>query len=282
MVDTRDPLAVERETTAIFRELFPQAAPQPLADAFARARDCFAGCYADYQAIDARYHDFEHTLQGTLCLARLLRGFQRAGAQPALTPRTFELALLAVLLHDTGYLKKNGDHEGTGAKFTYTHVARSAEFAAGLLRPRGYAAADIAAVQHMIKCTGLNADLDAIPFAAEWERTLGFALATADLLGQMAAADYVDKLPILFEEFTEAARYRTADGPVPKTFASAADLMRQTPVFWEKYVVEKIQHDFRKLYDYLRDPWPGGENSYVRAIEANIARLRRELGAVAA
>ena len=33
---------------------------------------------------------------------------------------------------------------------------------------------------------------------SELERVLGFALATADLVGQMAADDYVDKLPELY------------------------------------------------------------------------------------
>ena len=37
-------------------------------------------------------------------------------------------------------------------------------------------------------------------------RIVGFALGTADLLGQMAAPDYVDKLPVLYDEFVEAAR----------------------------------------------------------------------------
>jgi hypothetical protein len=37
----------------------------------------------------------------------------------------------------------------------------------------------------MIRRTGINARLSEIPFASELERTVGFALATADLLGQM-------------------------------------------------------------------------------------------------
>lgn len=281
-VNTRDSFAVEREVAGIFQVLFPAGDAGVIPRVFGWARDCFEGRYADYQAVDAHYHDFEHTLQGTLCLARLLRGRHLAGAEPRITARWFELALLAVLLHDTGYLKKRSDHVGTGAKFTLVHVARSAEFAAELLAPRGFSAAELAAIQHMIRCTGVNADLDAIPFASETERTLGFALATADLLGQMAAPDYVDKLGILFEEFIEAARNRPPGAAAPKPFNSAADLRAQTPAFWEKYVMPKVRKDFLGLFEFLRDPWPGGENSYVQAIEANIARLRRELGTVTA
>ena len=92
-----------------------------------------SGNYLDYQAIDAHYHDLEHTLQGILCMARLLRGRQAQGQEPKLTQRMFELGMLAILLHDTGYLKKRGDNEGTGAKYTLTHVDRSIQFAGELM-----------------------------------------------------------------------------------------------------------------------------------------------------
>ena len=45
---------------------------------------------------------FEHTLQRTVCMGRLLYARHRAGAAPALTQEAFELGVLAILLHDTG------------------------------------------------------------------------------------------------------------------------------------------------------------------------------------
>ena len=48
-------------------------------------------------------------------LARLLRGRHLANAAPELNPQLFELGLLAILMHDTGYLKRVDDREGTGA-----------------------------------------------------------------------------------------------------------------------------------------------------------------------
>ena len=45
----------------------------------------------------------------------------------------FEFGMLAILMHDTGYLKKRGDNEGTGAKYTLTHVDRSIQFAGELM-----------------------------------------------------------------------------------------------------------------------------------------------------
>src|SRR6266705_1959297 len=161
-VVTRDPTCVEVEVQAAYLGMFPDGNRLFVQQVFGWAIDCFTGCYRDYQPVDARYHDFEHTLQGTLCMARLLRGRYLAGAQPVLTQRMVQLAFLAILLHDTGYLKKRDDSEGTGAKYTVTHVDRSAEFAAQLLTDKGFAASEIISVQNMIHCTGVDANLKAI------------------------------------------------------------------------------------------------------------------------
>src|SRR5690348_7258019 len=112
-VITKDPDAVGAEAQAIWLAMFPGAERQFVARALGWAVECFTGHYRDYQAVDARYYDFEHTLQGTLCLVRLLQARERAGAQPRLDERLFKLGLLAVLLHDTGYLKKRDDTRGT-------------------------------------------------------------------------------------------------------------------------------------------------------------------------
>ena len=235
-VSTKEPTAVEVEAQSAYLTIFPEGDRLFVTRVFAWAIECFTGHYRDYQAVDAHYHDFEHTLQGTLCMARLLRGRHLAGAKPPLTQRMFELGLLAILLHDTGYLKKREDTEGTGAKYTVTHVERSAEFARQLLGEKGFSAGDIKAVQNMIHCTGVDAKLGAIPFQSQIEKIVGFALGTADLLGQMAADDYVDKLPILFSEFSEAAKFSKDQTHFIGMFASAADLMQKTPIFWEKFV----------------------------------------------
>ena len=62
-------------------------------------------------------------------MARILYGRHRAGAKPALTQNISSSGLLAILLHDTGYLKKRDDPQGTGAKYTASHVNRSMDFA---------------------------------------------------------------------------------------------------------------------------------------------------------
>jgi len=275
-VDTKNPAAVEKEVQAVYRAMFPQGNASFVPTAFGWVKDCFAGGYKDYQASDARYHDLEHTLQGTLCMARLLHGRHLADARPTITQRMFELGLLAILLHDTGYLKKKNDTGGTGAKYTFTHVTRSVGFAEEFLAEKGLPIKEILSVQNMIRCTGVNADLTRIPFQGELEKIIGFALGTADLLGQMAAEDYVDKLPILYSEFAEAVRYTKDRSHFIAAFSSAADLMQRTPMFWDKYVQRKMERDFGGLYRFLNDPYPSGPNSYLERIEANMARLREK------
>lgn len=275
-VDTKDRHAVENEVQSIYRASFPRGKTAFVAMAFGWVADCFAGKFRDYQPIDARYHDLEHTMQGTLCMARLMAGYAGAGAQPTLDARRFELGLLAILLHDTGYLKLRGDNEGTGAKYTLIHVGRSADFAEMLLGEKGYPAEDIATVRQMIRCTGVNTDVTALNFVGDLERKLGFALGTADLLGQMAAPDYIEKLPVLYMEFAESAKspYGRASAP---PFASEEELIRKTPAFWEKFVLPKIKVQFEGLYQYLNSPYPDGPNEYLERVEANIARLRERL-----
>jgi hypothetical protein len=274
-VDTRDPMAVENEVLSIYTGLFPRGERAFVPRAFQWAAECFSGRYQDYGPIDARYHDFEHTLQGTLCLARLLQGRHAAGAVPVLTVKELELGLLAILFHDTGYLKRRDDAGGTGAKYTAAHVMRSTAFTEAFLAAKGFSDADVLAVQNMINCTGINVDLQAIRFQSERERTVAFALGTADLLGQMAARDYVEKLPVLFQEFAEAARFDAANLPRSFAFASAEELMRKTPAFWENYVLPKINGDFGRLHTFLNDPYPDGPNPYLLWIEENIARVRK-------
>jgi hypothetical protein len=281
-VDTKDAAAVLREVEAIYASMFPTGDAGFASTAFTWALDSFRGKYANYQPIDARYHDLEHTMQGTLCFMRLLQGYQRTRVQPDLSEGMVQLGLLAILLHDTGYLKTRDDKDGTGAKYTLIHVNRSCDFAAKLLGEKGYSGTQIKAVQNMIRCTGVNVDLAKIPFASEEERVLGYALGTADLLGQMAADDYIDKLGILFAEFEESARYNSGKFTGAGAFASVQDLRTKTPMFWEKYVLPKINQDFRGLYQYLGRPIAQAENFYVQRIRQNLDRLQRELQSAAA
>jgi hypothetical protein len=276
-INTRESAAVEAEVRKAYAEMFPRGNNKYVPRILGWAVSWFTGNYRDYSSIDTHYHDLEHTFQGIVCMARLLRCRASHGQQPVLSQRTVELGLLAILMHDSGYLKKLGDAAGTGAKYTLVHVDRSIEFAGEFMRTQDFPAPEITAVQNMIRCTGVNVKLKSIQFDSQEDRITGYILGTADLLGQMAAPDYVDKLPILYQEFAEAARFtgnpRIRSGGF---FSSAEELMQKTPIFWENYVKTKINDEFGGLYRDLNDPYPDGPNPYIEGIEANMARLRKE------
>lgn len=272
-IDTRDVAAVTSEIKRLYQIMYPEGMAEYVPRVIGWTQACFSGRHPGYQAIDAQYHDFEHTLQGALCQARLLFGRHGAGAEPRFTQSWFELGLLAMLLHDTGYLKELSDTQGTGAKFTFVHVDRSMIFARRLLESKGYSTRQIDAVQRMIQCTGVKVALHAMPFAGEEERLLGYTLGTADLLGQMAAPDYTAKLPILYEEFAEAARYESQHARATFQYRSAQDLLRKTENFWRHYVLPKLEHDFCGLYRFLNTPYPNGPNFYLDRVETNLQKL---------
>src|ERR1035441_10923 len=70
-VVTKDPTAVEVEVQAAHLAIFPGDDKAVVPQAFGWVIACFTGNYKDYQKVDAPYHDLEHTLQATLCMARL-------------------------------------------------------------------------------------------------------------------------------------------------------------------------------------------------------------------
>lgn len=273
-VDTKQPAEVAAFIQARFLALFPGQSTALLAQIFADVEALFAGRHADFRPIDLRYHDFEHTLQASVCLTQLLEGCGRAERAPTLTARRFELALTAALLHDSGYLKLRSDVTGTGAKYTYCHVLRSCAFAASYLPTVGVGEAEIAGVMGAINCTGPSKQVRTLQFRDATERFVGCAMATADYLGQMAAPDYPDELAALYAEFNESDDFQHLPA-AQRAFHSAEDLIARTPAFWRNLVQPRLEAEFEGAYRYLADPYPGGANAYLEAVERNIAVIER-------
>src|SRR5205823_2807847 len=90
-VATNNPESVEAMVQSAYLNLFSNGDRLFVPRIFNWAIDAFTGRYADYQSIDARYHDLEHTLQGTLCMIRLLAQRQATGVSPVLSQRNVEL-----------------------------------------------------------------------------------------------------------------------------------------------------------------------------------------------
>jgi len=272
-VETKNAPAVAGWVRQIFTRLHPRKSTGFLDRLFSDVEALFAGRHPDYGAIDLRYHDLEHTLQASVCLAELLEGCQRAPTGPKLSARHFELAIAAIMLHDAGYLKLRSDTAGTGAKYTFCHVLRSCAFAASYLPTLGANDGEISGVLSAINCTGPTKEIGRLHFRDSAERFIGSALASADYLGQMAAPDYPDELGILFAEFAESDDFVH----IPQSdrlFTSADDLIARTPGFWRNVVRPKLDGDFQGAFHYLASA-DGGSNYYIEAVARNIEIIER-------
>lgn len=252
-----------------FDAAYPATQPRWLDRLFDDVDTLFRGGHPDFAAVDLRYHDWEHTLQATLCLALLLEGRDAAGECPRLDARHYELAIAAVLLHDAGYLRARSDVSGTGAKYTFCHVLRSGAFAATYLPSIGANDYEIEAVLAAINCTGPKNEIGRLTFRDAVDRVVGSAVATADYLGQMAAPDYPDELTILFREFEESDNF-TGVPPARRLYKSPEELIARTPQFWRNFVRPKLETDFQGVYRFLARPYPEGPNPYIEAVERNI------------
>lgn len=240
--------------------------------------DLFTGCHPDYQAMDTAYHDITHTLQATLCLVELLHNRHFREARPRMGAQDFRRALVAVLFHDIGYLKKTGDTEGSGAKYTHLHEERSCRFARAALLKRGWTADDIQCIENLIGSTGPSADVTRVGFRSEIERVLGQTVCTADYIGQMSDPHYPDKLSVLFGEFKESYQYQQIpEGEWP--FASYEDLLKSTPAFWDTFVQHKLSVECADLWKHLEHP-VSGENPYLESIERNLATIEQRIAAL--
>ncbi len=273
-VDTKNATAVAIFVEEKFASMYPGASLAWLITIFRDIEELFTGKNPDYAASDVRYHDLEHTLQATVCLVLLLEGRHHAAVEPRVDPRQFELALSAVLLHDSGYLKLRSDNVGTGAKYTFCHVLRSCAFAASYLPTLGANDHEVEAVLGAINCTGPTKEISRLHFREPVERVIGCALATADYLGQMAADDYPDELEILFDEFQESDDFIHLPAS-RRIFKSALDLKQRTPMFWQKFVMRKLESDFQAMYRFLARPFGHGPNPYLDAVNRNIAEIQR-------
>jgi hypothetical protein len=275
-IDTRTPVAVSSHAQAVFAELgWPESAPL-IKQLFTGVSRAFAGGYPGYLPLDMRYHNYEHTLQAAVCVVDILRGRRRAGAQPDLVRRDAELTLMAVLLHDSGFLKQEDDAGGTGAKYTFVHERRSCDFARRYLPAVGASADEIEDICSAIRCTGPRNRISAQSFRRPEANVIACILVTADYLAQMSAPDYPDKLPLLFREFQEAFEHEGIP-PEKRPYRNVLDLFQKTPAFWHKLVLPMLETEAHAQIHFLAIT--GQPNPYIGAVEANLAEIQRRSAA---
>ena len=238
--------------------------------------DLFSGKRKGFQKCDVRYHGFSHCLETVVPFLDIIAGWICSGALPRISKEYLDLGVIATLLHDTGYIKRENDTSGTGAKYTFTHIRRSIDFAGQYLREMGFDERRISIVENAIRCTDPAIHLRDISFNSEEERIIAYALGTADLLGQMSADDYSEKLPDLYHEFREAYQYEGLEklrSSGVKTFRNARELIDSTSEFYSKTVLDRLR-GMGSLYNCISYHYGGSRNPYIEAIEKNIRKIQ--------
>jgi hypothetical protein len=224
----------------------------------------FTGKYAGYQSCKTEYHDLRHTMTVLLATARMIHATVLDGR--AVSPHIAELALLAAMMHDTGYIQGEGE-SGRGGQYTLVHVERSVEFFETYGKTLGLTRQDRERCGCMISATSLSINPESIPFPDEDTQLAAGLVATADLLGQLADRIYLEKLLFLYQEFREAGVL---------TFASELDLLTQTNAFYST-VRQRIDDTLGGLDHCLqlhfRERWGIGRDLYRDAIALNIQFL---------
>lgn len=222
LIDTAKPRSILADAKLFYKANYLKANFKPVEKAFLLVKRLFDGRYPGYLSCAVGYHDYVHSLSVFAATSRLLDGCELSGI--AIGPDRASELLIAALLHDSGYIREEGDEAGTGAQYTKIHVDRSAAFArreAEAFELRDDAAARVARI---ILATDLAKPWGSIEFDDEAEMFAAQMLAAADLLGQMADRAYLEKLLFLYYEFREAG---IAD------YNNAFDILKKTAGFYE-------------------------------------------------
>ncbi len=267
LLDTRRFGAALDEVKMLFSIFHPTKKFAPVKKNFGLIQKLFEGRLRGYRACNTEYHDFAHTVDALLAVARLADGGARERG-----PFETDLAVclfIAALLHDTGYIQESWDTDGTGAKYTTNHVERSVTFLRKNRKALGLEEGEAQTVERLIRCTGLSVDLDTIAFSSEDERYAGCLMGTADLLGQMSDRAYLEKLIFLYNEFREAG--------IPG-FNTEFDILRKTVDFYE-ITLARLKGPYQAVFEvarrHFRDRHGIDENLYMDAIHRHIAYLHK-------
>jgi hypothetical protein len=226
----------------------------------------FNGTFPGYRKCNTGYHDLPHTEDCLLQVARLIHGARINGI--SFSELGINLGIIAALMHDSGYIQSEEEKSGTGAKYTLLHIERSIDFMQRYFASQDYPEDDFHFCEACLHCTGLNVRIDNIRFQSLENEIMGKILGTADLIGQMANLNYLEKLPALYKEFKE--------GRVPG-YRDEFELVKKTPDFWE-FTKGRLADDLgdmrRFLLDHFRVRWDINRDLVSEAVEIYIFYLK--------
>lgn len=275
-INTTDPVCVKLEVLRLYTGVHPEGAEDPLCRAFEDVTRLYRGEYPGYARCDTQYHDMQHIMDVTLAMARLLDGYERSrGDGPRIDERLFQLGIVCALFHDCGYIRRLSDtRHANGAEYTATHVTRGGRFLRAYLPEIGLGEFAEVAPQ-ILHFTGYERAVATIRLPDPIYRLLGSLLGSADIIAQMSDRCYLEKCrDRLYPEFVAGGitRRKTLKGEVV-VFASAEDLLRKTPSFYQN-ATRRLEADLGGAYRYAGKHF-GGTNLYMEAVRKNIRFAER-------
>jgi hypothetical protein len=259
LIDLNYPGAVLEEACTLLADIDPPLPSPPIVQSFNDTVALYEGNFPGYRACSTEYHDLRHSTDTFLAMVRLLHGASLCGRR--FDPPQIMVALTASLFHDAGYIQKEDDTEGTGAKHTLDHLERSTALLDLYLESRSVDPEARADGRAMIQCTDLSLKMPPEAFSSTGASFLGRLLMAADLLAQMSDRTYLEKLLFLYHEFKEAG---IGD------FASELDLLKKTAAFYET-IRRRMESSANFTDEYLqrhfKRRWGLSANLYQQAID---------------
>ena len=235
--------------------------------------DLYQGRWPSREACQVGYHTIRHACDVALAAARMIAGWNRVNPERQIPGELFLGGVAAALFHDAGYLKDKGDTDGRGGKFTYSHVARSAELARRYLADHHWPARLVELAPRIIGVTEFHDKPRLSGFGDQAAETVARMVATADLVAQMADVDYMQSIRDLYEEFQEAYEHEGRENLEQrgiKIFNSLQEVLDGTIPFYEHFVLPRLQQ-LGRMDQYLIAFFGEGRNPYLENIAANLS-----------
>lgn len=287
------PIATRKATIDLIIEISSSDYPhttKKVKDLFDNLVKLYNGEWPNYESCQVGYHTLDHALDVALATARMIAGWQKTPDKPPISEELFISGIAAAAFHDAGFMKDKGDTDGSGGKYTYTHVPRSQTIAELYLKEQGWSAETILHVSKAISLTEFHERpyLTGV-FESEEEKAVACMVATADLVAQMADIGYIKRINNLFDEFEEAYAYEGRDVLSQRgiyIFNSAQEMIDGTINFYENFVLPRLK-DLGRMDKYLIAFFGEGRNLYFENITANLTghlvgkvAQRRRLGEI--
>jgi len=235
--------------------------------------DLYNGQWPDYAPCQVGYHTIQHALDVTLAFARIVSGYHIQNPDNIIPEHIYLSGITAALLHDSGYLKDKNDIDGKGGKFSFSHVERSCLLVDKYLTRLSWSPEQIQYVRAIVKLSDFTHNPEIPVFSSPEQDIVAKAVATADLIAQIADVDYIQRLHLLYEEFLEAYEFEGKKNLTNRSihvYESFQELQDETVDFYKNFILPRL-HDFDRVDRNLVVFFKHGRNPYSENIIANLS-----------